>query len=411
MSRRVAFSRRSTGEWLVRGLITLVALLLAYVSLSQTLASVVRRGNPERALALAPNDGRSAAALAQKLSGPEASARQRARASALARSALREDPTTAAAASTLGLNIQLTGDATRARRLFAYAERLSRRDLQTQIWAIEDAVARGDVSGALRHYDIALRTSRDASGLLFPVLATAIAEPGVRQALATTLLGRPAWAASLIDYLAATGPEPRATAALFTQLRRGGIMINPAASAGVINALVARGALDDAWRYYASLRGVTDRGRSRDPGFAANLDAPSSFDWVPINASGSSASIQRTEKGGLVDFSAASSVGGTLLQQVQLLPPGNYRLDGHSIAIEQPAGAAPFFSLTCQGGQQLGRVEVPNSAVAGGRFSGRFNVPPGCPIQVLMLVAQPSTAVGGLSGQLDRVSLTPERGS
>lgn len=96
-----------------------------------------------------------------------------------------------------------------------------------------------------------------------------------------------------------------------------------------------------------------------------------------------------------------------MLQQSQLLPPGRYRLTGHSTAIEQVDTALPYWALSCQGGRELGRVEVPNSSVAGGVFSGTFNVPAGCPVQTLVLVARPSDAVSGLSGAFDRVELMP----
>src|SRR3546814_1290750 len=69
------------------------------------------------------------------------------------------------------------GDQAKGERLLAYSQKLSRRDLRTQLMAIELAVAQGDISGALRHYDIALRTKKNAPELLFPVLTSALPDP------------------------------------------------------------------------------------------------------------------------------------------------------------------------------------------------------------------------------------------
>lgn len=96
-----------------------------------------------------------------------------------------------------------------------------------------------------------------------------------------------------------------------------------------------------------------------------------------------------------------------MLQQLQLLPPGSYRLSGHTIGIEQPAGALPYWTLRCQDGRELGRVEVPNSGVANGNFTGTFSVPAGCPVQTLVLMARSSDAIAGQSGQIDRAALMP----
>src|SRR3546814_3599342 len=68
--------------------------------------------------------------------------------------------------------------------------------------AIELAVAQGDISGALRHYDIALRTKKNAPELLFPVLTSALPDPAIRTELVKTLGGQPKWAAGFIHHAA-----------------------------------------------------------------------------------------------------------------------------------------------------------------------------------------------------------------
>lgn len=409
MSKRRAATRppRSATEWAVRGALAVVAAGLGTVSVSHSLAYIIRGSDPMRAHALAPWDGRITALLSERLSGPDASAANRRRADDLARLALRQDPTAVSAVATLGINAQVRGDTAGARRILAYSEKLSRRDLRTRLWAIEDAVARNDIPGVLRNYDIALRTSRIAPDLLFPVLASAIGDTEIRQELAATMVRRPSWNDQFLGFVAGNGTDARATASLFETLHRRQIGLPLGAAPMLIGRLLAEQHIDDAWRFYAVMTPGVNRRLARDPDFTANLTSPTPFDWQPITDSGVSATIQRGEQGGIFDFAVPPNLGGPLLRQTQLLPPGDYAIEGRSIGIDQADGALPYWTLTCAEGRELGRVTVPNSAQANGRFAGRFTVPAGCPVQQLQLVARPSEALSGLTGQIDDVRLRP----
>jgi hypothetical protein len=356
-----------------------------------------------------PSNGRITGRLAEQrfLEKPEGS--KHSTAAQLARLAVRQDPTSVSAVATLAFQAQLRGDQREARRLFAFSQRLTRRHLQTQIWAVEDAVAREDIPAALRHYDTALRTSLVAPDLMFPVLASALSDQVIRENLVVTLAKQPPWSPRFLAYALANGGDPRAIMSLLIGLRRGGVPVAPEVSASVINRLILTNAPEDAWRYYASVRPNVDRSRSRDPNFSNNPTPPSPFDWNVASEPGIAASIQPGVNGGLFDFSAPASASGILLKQVQMLPPGSYRLEGHSTAIEQPETSGPYWVLMCRENGELGRVEISNSAQANGVFTGLFNVPAGCPVQTLALVARASDAIGGTSGQIDRVQLAPAR--
>lgn len=403
MPRRAIRQRRAPMEWAVRVVLALALAYLGAIVVVRSYAYAIRRSAPERAYDLAPRDGRIAAALSEQLSGPEATAADRRRADKVALLALRREPTAVQAVSTLGVDAVIRGDPATAKRWFGYAQLLSRRDLRTQLWGIEDAVARGDVPGALHHYDVALRTSRLAADLLFPVLTSAIADPKVRAAVGKVLSREPIWNDRFIDYAADHGSDPQTVALLFQDLARTPVTVPDQARAIVVQRLIAAGRYDQAWTYYASLHTGADRRRSRDPGFSASPGAPAPFDWMPVNDGGITATIG----GGMVDFSAPSSVGGVMLRQIQMLPPGSYVLEGRSLEIEQPDDARPYWRLACLDDRELGRTEIPNSAQAGGRFAGRFMVPSNCPVQELTLVAQPTGSIGGLAGRIDAVALRP----
>lgn len=393
----------------MRVLFAVGAGLLGYNAITQALAQTARKPGAEWAHVLAPGDGRVTAQLSEIRSGPDADARGRKEADRLARLALRQDPTAVAAVATLGIDAQIRGDTPAARRLLAYSQRLSRRDLRTQLWAIEDAVVRDDFRSALNHYDIALRTSRIAPGLLFPILATAIDDSAIRTALVHTLAKRPVWTQRFLDYVAAEARNPRPVAVLFRDLRNAHVAVSAADDTLLVTALVAKGAFEEAWNYYALARPGVDRSRSRDPRFMADMDRPSPFDWVPINDAGVSTSLQRDKQGGIFEFSVSPGLGGLLLRQLQMLPSGTYAIVGRSAGIDQPESSLPYWQLSCEDGKELGRVQVPNSAQSNGVFTGQVIVPVGCAVQALSLVARSSDSVSGVVGQIEQIQLAPVR--
>lgn len=406
-------ARRSPREWAGRVFLACGFAVLGYQSIVFSVAQVLVKTHPEMADARISYDGRLGAAHAVALTAAaDVTARERAQAELLSRTALRRDPTAVSAATTLGIATLARGDTTDSRRLLAYAQMLSRRNIPTLLWSIEDSVGRGDIQGALRWYDVALRTHPDLSEILYPVLAQASHDPAIRAALVRRLAGKPPWSASYVDFAAAQKDDPQNTAALFAALRSRGVAISSATQTSLVGMLLEAGNVNEAWRYYAAIRPGATRTRARDPRFTALLDNPSAFDWITLSDNSLAASIQRTRDGGVFEFTAPASIGGPVLQQVQLLPTGTYRLSGHSDGIAQEARALPYWTLTCRtDGRELGRVAMPNSAQAGGAFGGTLTVPANCPIQVLTLFVQASDAIGGTSGQIDRVMLAPAAGT
>ncbi|RYD24497.1 MAG: hypothetical protein EOP89_11300, partial [Lysobacteraceae bacterium] len=192
MAQLEASARRSGVEWSVRAVLALLAVTLGYIGVTQSLANLMKARKPSWAYELAPSDGRMAGSFAKARLLAEPGTSRRARAGQLAQRALRQDPMVVPAVITLGLMAQLDGNILQARRLFRFSDRLTRRDQQAHLWAIQDEVEQGDIPAALRRYDLALRTSRTAPDLLFPVLASASAEPEVMTELVKTLAARPA---------------------------------------------------------------------------------------------------------------------------------------------------------------------------------------------------------------------------
>lgn len=133
-------------------------------------------------------------------SDPIAAARQ-------TRAVLAREPLNAEIVRMLAMSADRAHQATIA-PMMHLAERISRRDLLNQLWLVEDAVSRGDVAGALVHYDRALSVHPEAGAQLFPILTAALAHPDIRQALIPYLRADRPWAVSFLVHAAQHSDDP-----------------------------------------------------------------------------------------------------------------------------------------------------------------------------------------------------------
>ncbi len=404
---RTTVPRQSQRNWLGRSCLALGAVTLGTLSVGGSFARAIESADPARAAALAPGNGVVLAARAQQEFMMAPSDDNNALSARLARLALRADPTAVDAINVLGLQAQLRNETGGARELFQYSLLLSRRELRPQLWAIEEAVNRGDIKGALRSYDIALRTSKEAPNLLLPNLAGALAEPKIRAALLPILATGPGWTDSFLKRVATNGIDPESGVAFFREAAAAGLDISDDLHAGLVNSLANEGKHDQAWRYYAAFRRGAVPYKSRDPEFRINPEVRAVFDWIPTTQAGFSAAILQGTEGGVLDFSLPPGTGGMLVRQTQMLPVGAYRLEGRSLGIDLPDRSRPYWILSCHDGRELGRVEVTNSKISGGRFEGIMTVPADCRVQTLSLVARTTDAISGVSGQIERTALLP----
>jgi hypothetical protein len=384
-------------------ILAFVLLILAGLSLADTLANVVVAANPVAAHSLAPWDGHATAKLANLEFALSPNAALDSNQAYLARLALRQDATAVEALDVLAFQAELRQDTNKARDLFAQSLRLSRRELRPRLWSIQQAVELGDIETAINNYDIALRTSDSAPAILFPILVSATHEREIRTYLIRVLRKRPDWADAFIDFAAKSRAEPAGVANLFNEGKASGVSVSAEDQAALVNSLIARNLYDQAWSYYSTFRPHVRRDTSRDPYFQLNPKDGSVLDWSVTE----NASIQSGKDQGVVEFSFPPTVGGPALQQMQLLPAGHYLLEGESAGVGQPAEFRPYWELRCGDGRVLGRVELANSGSSTAKFEGTFVVPAECPSQFATLFIRPTDAIEGVNGRIEWVRLSP----
>ena len=397
---------RSAGSMALRVAVAgFAGLGLLWLSISVTAVNVFRDVQPETALAFWPGDGFALANLAESRLSSDLSAPSREFARSQAARALAAEPTAASAARTLAA---ISASDAIARRRFGYARRLSRRDLGTNLYFIEDAVRRNDVPASLEQYDIALRTSQVvARQLLFPILDSALGDPQLTGPIGHLLARGGDWAPEFVDFSA--GQRTHAVA-----LARA-LVLNPAALSRVADESKIRliGTLADQNAFGLADAIFRQAGHPtpphtivRDGGFDhTGYWAP--FDWA-LSGGGDYGGSINTQDGVLEVYSGGTS-GGTIARQLVRLPAGANRLT--VVATIQSGGDATpaTWTLSCAGAQPrtLAQLAVNGPIGARRQSAAAFSAPSGCTWAWLSLAIGGVNQGGRYLAQIDSVSIDP----
>jgi hypothetical protein len=253
-----------------RAAIVILLLALAWISVTATVAGITRRYQPAVALRVQPFDALANAEMASGLqldpqirSDPNELMR-------LATDALRRDPTLAQAARVIGMVDSLAGNVPAAARAMHYSDRLTHRDLATQLWLIEYNVQRNDVPEILRHFDAAASSSEGAMTLLFPILVQALDHADLVAPMADMLKRDPWWSPSLLMAMAQGTSNVDNVADLFTRLAAAGHAPRQEIVDVIAQRLTAAGKADRA----ARLRALIPASGSSAPAAPAPADLP-----------------------------------------------------------------------------------------------------------------------------------------
>lgn len=371
------------GRTVFRILLIVAAVALAVFAFCNALANVAANRQPSLALKVSPERASALnAIMQQKLSSPAVNADEL---RSLALRSLGQQLLNPPAMRTLGLSFSLKEQQAPAARAVLLAEKMSRRDLGAQLWLIEDNVQRGDMLGALSHYDIALRGSQASAPLLFPILAEAISDAEIRRALKPYIRAKTAWAPQFILFAIGEGKLENTTR---TMLDAGGVPAGPefaSVSASLIPNLATNAKWDLLKAYYSAMPGA-------DPALlqtASFSKAALANELVPLSwavteqtnlfggfqAEGSDSSI--------LTASAEESSSGWVAQKILFLPSGNFAISADFEWTEQANGGLGSIAIYC--GQRLDSPPILRLPLEQGKTSakGSFAVPVDCSAQVI----------------------------
>lgn len=393
-------------------IVAVSALLLAALCVAVGLSASLQSKLPSVATSAFPWNGKALAAQADAAFQSGIKSGRGDRGEALARRALRADPSLAAAVRVIAFAQERRAGAALSKERILHAATLSRRDLPTNVWLIEDAVSREDVPGALRSFDMALRTSQLAAPLLFPILNNALSDERLVAPTADLLAARPRWRDSFLAQLVTDAPVQSA-AALVSALQTRSSAPADDYQQSIMMRLADAGDHDRAWRIYTS--GYFRKGERppliRAGRFSPPIDRPSRpFGWGFVEDPDKGIDYVRGAAAAPgIDLYATDSASGEVARQLLRMPPGRYRLLSTFEVTDGSAPMAPRWTVACgtRVTRVLGGVRLWSETGRASRAQAELIVPRDCPTQWIFLVVPGGRPAGSLGLRVNSVSLAP----
>ncbi len=394
-------------RWKAVGVLGLVSALVTWLVITNGVASANSSTNPRLAIAFQPWSSRANgvlgsvhfATLGAKSGQPVQQTSHR---------ALRRDATEYIAMRNLAAFSDLQGGSAKASAQFHYVARLTRRDLLTNLWFIETQVEKGDVKGALKYFDQALKTSNDAPDLLFPILVKAFDDPELLDAIVDIVAPKPAWSAEFLTRAIDGSQSGINIHRALERLHQKNSDVSPGIVSHALYRLVALGNIDQAFALYSNFDSTA---RAKKPfivdgGFEANQDTYP-FGWSMVdNEAFSTERIRTRGEGGNIALSilATAPAQGAVLRQLLLLSPGHYKLT-YDISVVRAARPSSFsWRVACATtGTKVANLPVPLVPQTG--VLAALSVPAGCTAQWLELHVSLFDTDGESSAVVDNVAL------
>lgn len=331
----------------------------------------------------------------------------------MARHSLEGQPLNPVAVRLLGYVADSRGDTQRARALLRLAHKISRRDFGTQLWLIEDAVARGDKRQALYHYDIAIRTTPASHQILFPTLIGALDDPEVRLGFSTYVRQAPDWLPGFLSEAINTSENPGNVADLL--VKAGPLPAKPEYT-GLSNNLLLRLATKSEFpafrQYYLSLPGsaiATLRSVALNKS-TINLRYQAAgwqlFDNPVLGGAFSSADTAGRHR---LSVFAGSGERGELMRKYTFLQPGAYRFSASYKGKGGSADASVRWEMSCLSAKANRITWFSTTPVSDGQFSTiqAFSIGSDCPNQMLRFQVAGGSNQIGAEFLLSSVDITP----
>jgi hypothetical protein len=378
----------------------------AWLAAALAISGVVRIKAPMAALAVMPNESIALAARGDQLLFENQKNPPRA-VQTLALAALREQPLNPKAVRLLGFYADAQRDQAKAEKFMLQAEKLSRREIGTQLWLIEAQARRNKTAETLAHYDIALRTKPITQDLLFPRLLNAIEDGEIRTALKPYIRKKSGWGTSFLFYANANSKNLPTLVDLVVE--SGGLVDAKSAKnqeLALLSRLVAEGYFADARRLFLQM-----------PGAQAIRMTSAAFDISDRNASFGAMGwqlLQDPDAGGgfvakqgdtksALSLYANSATTRPVATKLLYLKPGNYSF---TVRLEKlTRGDSGFLRWQLRCPQNASNPTLWSIDTVNIVLSATFSVPTNCPEQFLDLIVSGGKGQTGLEATVSSVSV------
>jgi len=357
------------------------------VALQVSLAGAFRSTRPQLALMVAPLDAAARARLAGQLALSD-QAEAKAAARNLGIDAIRRDALQPVALRAIALAGERSDPQSRQSTLglMMQSQRLSRRDVMTQMWLVEHFGRLNQFETMVYHFDLALRSSESARASVFSLLAAAAADPSGEEIVIRTLSRRPNWAIPFVAFSIGQGQD------LEFVVRTARLLLDPrkpedrARYLALLNRLAAERRYDLAWSLYvdpALALGAPGKVPLRDGTFEGRAGG-TPFDWSLMQEAELWASTEPKGGGTILRMAAYNGRSGDVAWQLLRLNPGMYRVALTMGDIPADTFERPEVRITCAERDQDRSLMILKPAQAGvgpRRVEGGVIVPSGCTFQ------------------------------
>lgn len=313
-----------------------------------------------------------------------------------------------AALRVLAIATQPSGAQAADPRLVALSDRISRRDLGTQVLRIKEGAVRKDITIVRDAYDKALTANEESWQLMFPPLAELMKSSEGREQFAYFIARGAPWLSPFFRTTLDTTKTPEPYFDLLIA-RRG--LSNLSGSRAIqdvlINSLVANGDWSMArlaflYRGYGPPAALT----SADLNKTTLGDGKSTLYWFfPRNPGLAAVPIG----GRFLSVSAEPGYSGTVAQKILYLAPRRYDL---ATTLAEPGDSEPAdlaWSVQCLSDETKDHIDLPvERSASATRLMHTFTVPTTCNAVMLVLTAgaKPSARLGG-SAAVQEIALRP----
>lgn len=401
--------------WVKLVSIAAITCTLAWLSFIHAVANITWQQNPDLALRFVPDHPLALSRKADELFAAKQDPATLAKVEAMAKQSLRGGALNPVAIRLLGYVADARGDRKKAREFMLLSQKVSRRDFGTQLWLIEDAVARNDKKQALYHYDIAMRTTPSSFPLLFPTLTGALDDPEVRAGLAPYVKAAPEWLLPFLPHAIGTMENPSYLVDVL--LKAGPLPDRPEyrdQSNYLLSTLANKGQFSAFERYYASLPSVRPKAlqtaaMNKD---TVNLRYPAAG-WQLIENAAIGGAFSEADKRGAFTLSAFAGSGerGELMRKLLFLKPGSYRFTAQYDAQSSAPDSEIRWDLSCVSAKGNSGKWFTSRTVQAGRSGDvqSFTLGADCPHQLLQLQLAGGSGQLGAEFVLRSVQITPVR--
>ncbi len=377
---------------------TAIAAISVYVAYSATIHTIVfltQYRNPTTALRFEPHNPVALVRDAQlRLATGRSSSLNRQDLLDIARDSIRKLPINAAAFRLFTVMNTFGSDLGEVREQIAMSDRLSRRDLATQLFLIEDSVGRNDIAAALHHYDTALRVKQSSRALLYPVLTDAMEVPAIRKRFLPYMADPPPWLESFLRFAVSNTDDPSAIAAMAINAKG-----FPTASAyqslnaELLARLVAGADLKGAVHYFRSIKGADkDLLTTLEMTDSTSASQFAPISWQPIAIDGIDPVFVAV--GGKVlelETTMDSGYQGQVARKLIALPAGRYSLLVPIRSEDFAKSDVLTWMISCNGSTEgVTPFSATTNLASEFQIAGSFAIPEGCPVQMVTVTARTS---------------------